>query len=54
MHPAHPGNPQLVMTQYRRHILSCKKRFGSARSLIHRRKYIETYLWAKRQPRNKT
>ena len=45
----HPGRPQLVMTQYRRHILSAKKRYGSARSLIHYRRFIESYLWAKRQ-----
>jgi hypothetical protein len=45
----HPGDPRLVMVQYRRHILSCKRKWGSARSLIHHRKIVQTYLWAKGQ-----
>lgn len=45
----HPGEPRLVMTQYRRHILSCKKRWGTARGLVHYRGFIASYLWAKRE-----
>jgi hypothetical protein len=45
----HPGNPHLVMTQYRRRILSCKKRWSTARGLIHYKVLVQTYLWAKRQ-----
>lgn len=45
----HPGSPQLVMSQYRRHILACKRKFGTARGLFHYCAYIDTYLWAKRQ-----
>lgn len=45
----HPGNPQLVMSQYRRHILSSKKRWGTARGLVHYRAFMQTYLWAKRE-----
>lgn len=44
----HPGKPALVMSQYRRHILSSKKRWGTARGLIHYRQLVETYLAAKR------
>lgn len=44
----HPGNPRLVMTQYRRHIMSFKKSYGTARGLIHYRGFIQSYLWAKR------
>ena len=44
----HTGDPHLVMTQYRRHILSSKKRWSSARSLVHYRGFIQSYLWAKR------
>jgi hypothetical protein len=46
MHP-HP-NKAHVVSQYRRHILSSKRKFGSARALIHYRQILETYLWAKR------
>jgi hypothetical protein len=46
MHP-HPDKRH-VMGQYRRHILSAKKKFGSARSLIHYRRIVETYLDCKR------
>lgn len=44
----HTGDPRLVMSQYRRHILSCKKRWSSARSLVHYKGFIQSYLWAKR------
>lgn len=44
----HTGDPRLVMTQYRRHILSRKKRWSSARSLCNYAGFIESYLWAKR------
>jgi hypothetical protein len=37
-----------VMRQYRRHILGCKKKWGTARGLIHYRGFVETYLACKR------
>lgn len=46
MHP-HPDRKH-VMRQYRRHILACKRKWGTARGLIQYRAYVETYLWAKR------
>lgn len=48
MHP-HP-DPKHVMRAYREHILSFKRKAGSARGLVHYRQMIDTYLWAKRQP----
>lgn len=45
----HPGDPNLVMTQYRRHIMSSKRRWGTARGLVHYREFIASYLWAKRE-----
>lgn len=45
-HP-HP-DPAHVMHCYRRHILGCKKRWGTARGLIHYRAMVQTYLAAKR------
>jgi hypothetical protein len=44
----HPGEPRQVMTQYRKHILDCKRRWSTARGLIMYRRMIQTYLWAKR------
>lgn len=44
----HTGDPSLVMSQYRRHILSCKKRWSSARGLVHYKGFVQSYLWAKR------
>lgn len=44
----HPGKPELVMARYRRHILGCKKKWGTARSLIHYRALLDEYLAAKR------
>jgi hypothetical protein len=44
----HPGEPSLVMSQYRRYILSSKKRWSTARGLIHYKQFIQSYLWAKR------
>jgi hypothetical protein len=44
----HPGEPRQVMTQYRKHILDCKRRWNTARGLIMYRRMIQTYLWAKR------
>lgn len=44
-HP-HP-NTLHVRKQIRRHIMNCKHKFGSARSLIHYRRLIRTYLWTK-------
>lgn len=46
MHP-HP-NKRHVMRAYRRYIVDRKKRWGTARGLVHYRQIIETYLWAKR------
>lgn len=58
----HPGDPQVVMTRYRQYILNTKRKANAdrvshgrpparrvARALIHYRKYIDTYLAAKRQ-----
>lgn len=47
MHP-HPDKVHLMRT-YRKHILSAKKRFGSARGLVHYRQFIAIYLLAKRE-----
>jgi hypothetical protein len=45
----HPHPDKLhVRRQYRRHILNCKKKWGSARSLIHYRRIIDAYLETKR------
>lgn len=46
MHP-HPDKAHLMRT-YRRHIMSCKKRWGSARGLIHYRRMLNEYLECKR------
>lgn len=45
----HPGDPTHVMRVYRKHILSAKRKFGSARSLIAYQGFIDTYLAAKRK-----
>lgn len=42
-------NPELVMRQYRRYILSCKKKWGTARGLLHYSEIMKEYLDAKRQ-----
>lgn len=44
-HP-HP-NPAHVMRVYRGHILGSKRRWGSARGLLHYRRYLQTYLHCK-------
>lgn len=45
----HPHlDPEHVMRAYRRYILGMKKKFGTARSQVHYRDLIETYLAAKR------
>jgi hypothetical protein len=44
-HP-HP-DPSHVMRVYRAHILKCKRKWGTARGLIHYRALIEEYLAAK-------
>lgn len=46
MHP-HP-DPAHVMRTYRQYILDRKKKWSSARGLIHYRQIVDTYLWAKR------
>lgn len=45
----HPGAPEHVLAIYRRHIVHSKRKFGSARSLIHYQGFINTYLAAKRE-----
>ena len=45
-HP-HPDK-RFVMKVYRAHILGTKKRFGTARSLVHYKDYVLTYLHCKR------
>lgn len=37
-----------VMKRYSQHILGCKRKWGSARGLIHYRAIISTYLASKR------
>jgi hypothetical protein len=37
------------MRTYRRHILACKKKWGTARGLIHYRTFIQEYLECKRE-----
>jgi hypothetical protein len=39
-----PGAPLHLRRTYRAYILRCKRKFGSARSLIHYRQYVEAYL----------
>lgn len=48
-HP-HPDKRHVVRT-YRQHILNCKRRWGTARGLIHYRAIVETYLACKRELR---
>lgn len=38
-----------VMERYRAHILGCKRKWGTARGLIHYRAFIAEYLAAKRE-----
>lgn len=45
-HP-HP-DPRHVARMYRKHLLGCKRKYGSARGLIHYTQYIQTYLHCKR------
>lgn len=45
-HP-HP-QPRHVMSVYRGHILGSKRKWGTARGLIHYRAYIAEYLAGKR------
>jgi hypothetical protein len=45
---SHPHPDKLhVRRQYRRHIMASKKKWGTARSLIHYRQIVEAYLWSK-------
>jgi hypothetical protein len=46
MHP-HPDQRH-VMVIYRKHILAAKRKFGTARCLVHYRGFIDDYLAAKR------
>ena len=45
-HP-HPSRRH-VMVAYRRYILGCKARWGTARGLVHYRAIVGEYLAAKR------
>jgi hypothetical protein len=45
-HP-HPDKRH-VMVCYRQHILAAKRKFGTARSLVHYSDFIQSYLTAKR------
>lgn len=44
----HPGKPEHVMRVYRGHLLGCKRKWGTARGLIHYRAILQEYLAAKR------
>jgi hypothetical protein len=46
MHP-HPDQAHIMRT-YRRHILASKKKWGTARGLVHYRRFVDDYLDAKR------
>ena len=46
-HPHH--DPAHVMRCYRRYILTSKRKFGSARALIHYKAIVGEYLAAKRE-----
>ena len=41
------GDPGIVMAAYRRHVLSSKRSWGSARGLVHYRDFVAAYLFAK-------
>jgi hypothetical protein len=45
MHP-HPDKLHLVRC-YRGHIIGSKRKWGTARGLIHYRRYVQEYLAAK-------
>jgi len=45
----HPGDAEHVLRIYRRHIVHSKRKFGSARALIHYQGFVDTYLAAKRE-----
>jgi hypothetical protein len=49
-HP-HPDSAHIMRT-YRRHILACKRKWSTARGLIHYTGFVQTYLWAKRKVHN--
>lgn len=44
----HPGNPRHVMRCYRRYILERKRKWGTARGLIHYKAIVAEYFAAKR------
>ena len=46
----HPNPNKLFILQiYRRYLLAFKKKNGTARSLVHYKDYVQSYLTAKRQ-----
>jgi hypothetical protein len=49
-HP-HP-NPAHVARVYRKTLVGTKRKFGTARGLIHYRQYVQTYLHCKRLTMN--
>ena len=42
-------NARHIMQTYRAYILGCKRKFGTARGLVHYRDYLQAYLEAKRE-----
>lgn len=46
MHP-HPDKAHIMRT-YRRHILASKRKFGTARGLVHYKAFMQEYLACKR------
>lgn len=42
-------DPRHLMLAYRRYVLGCKKKFGTARSQVHYRDLVAAYLEAKRR-----
>ena len=42
-------DPQHIVMCYRRHILGCKRKWGTARGLLHYRDFITDYLRYKKE-----
>ena len=42
-------DPRHIMTCYRQYILACKRKWGSARSLVHYHEIVREYLDAKKR-----
>ena len=50
VHP-HPSRKHIMVT-YRRHVMSSKRKYGTARCLVHYRGFVNEYLEAKRDVLN--